>query len=65
MNFPGQTNVTGPIAAGFWALSGATVATPVVDDDPDFGECPKGHYCPEQSTAPNPCPAGTYGWVYF
>ena len=23
--------------------------------------CPKGNYCPEGSTAPRPCPEGTYG----
>ena len=34
-------------------------------DAPFFcsGQCPAGYYCPLNSTAPIPCPAGTYGAV--
>ncbi|RUS80254.1 hypothetical protein EGW08_011983, partial [Elysia chlorotica] len=60
---PGQSNVTGPITGGFWSMRGSTVATPADTNNPDHGICPKGYYCEEGSTAPLPCPQGTYGFA--
>ena len=62
--FSGQTNVTGKIAAGYFSQGGSTTPTPNNDEyGRTLGICPKGSYCPEASTDPIPCPAGTYGYV--
>lgn len=37
---------------GYWCPPGQTVATAL--------PCPPGHYCPQGSAAPEPCPSGTY-----
>ncbi|WAR09797.1 hypothetical protein MAR_034873 [Mya arenaria] len=55
------SNCTACDAGSYCATPGAEVATPAVDDNVDYGLCPKGYYCPEGTTSPNPCPAGTYG----
>ena len=59
----GQVNHTGPIAAGHFARYGSTVAEPFNDDTDILGICTKGHYCPEGSENPLPCPFGTYQYV--
>lgn len=41
---------------GHFCLSGATEPTPVSKMYGDI--CPAGYYCPEQSSAPLPCPVG-------
>ncbi|CAC5381825.1 unnamed protein product [Mytilus coruscus] len=56
------TNVTGPIQAGHFSQYGSGVSTPGDDPGVISGVCPKGHYCPQQSSLPTPCPAGTYGF---
>ena len=62
----GQTNTTGPIDAGYFSQGGSTHPRPD-NDQPGRteGVCPKGSYCPEGSTNPTPCPAGTYGYVLY
>lgn len=43
---------------GHYCSLGATEPGPISQD---FGDlCPLGHFCPEGSSAPVPCPAGTY-----
>lgn len=37
---------------GYWCSPGQTVATAL--------PCPPGHFCPQGSAAPEPCPSGTY-----
>ena len=59
--FSALINVTGPISAGHFSKYGSGVANPGDDPGVISGVCPKGHYCPEQSASPTPCPAGTYG----
>ncbi|XP_053729819.1 SCO-spondin isoform X1 [Synchiropus splendidus] len=48
---------TGKCRAGFFCLEGASRPDPPGEDG-HGGPCPKGHYCPEASPAPQPCPAG-------
>ncbi|KAM4567238.1 uncharacterized protein PAE49_010636 isoform 2-T2 [Odontesthes bonariensis] len=43
---------TGPCGQGHWCPPGQTVATAL--------PCPHGHFCLEGSSAPEPCPMGTY-----
>ncbi|XP_064629316.1 zonadhesin-like [Lineus longissimus] len=59
---PGLVNATGLMHAGYWSRRRSTIPTPGDDDNPDYGICPKGFYCPEGSRAPIPCPHGTYGF---
>lgn len=47
-----------PCGAGYYCRTGAKTAAPMQNSD--AYECPVGHYCPEQSTEPTKCPAGTY-----
>ncbi len=51
---PGITEPTGPCSAGYTCLTGSITPSPL------DGACPVGHYCPSGSTAPIPCPAGSY-----
>lgn len=55
---PGQSDVSGPCAAGHFCLSGAVSPTPV--DGGTGGRCPQGHFCPIGSSSPGPCPEGYY-----
>ena len=57
----GLSNATGLVSAGHWALEGAREATPPETDNDYYGICRQGNYCPEGSTYPIPCSAGTYG----
>ena len=44
--------------AGFWCKEGSDIATPV---DSSIGAlCPNGSYCPEGTSRPINCPAGSY-----
>jgi hypothetical protein len=54
----GQSEPTGPCQAGYYCLSGATLATPTTQSF--GGVCPAGSYCPSGSATPTLCPAGTY-----
>ncbi|OMJ93310.1 hypothetical protein SteCoe_3776 [Stentor coeruleus] len=54
----GQTAVTGPCTAGYYCLLGSITATPVGQT---YGYlCPAGSYCPEGTTSPVSCSAGTF-----
>ena len=44
--------------SGYYCISGASKSTP--QDGLTGDICPTGHYCPEGSSQPEPCPAGTY-----
>ncbi|XP_038155551.1 uncharacterized protein LOC119792815 [Cyprinodon tularosa] len=48
----GLRTPTGPCRQGYWCPPGQSVATAL--------SCPTGHYCLEGSSAPEPCPSGTY-----
>eukprot|EP01022_Parablepharisma_sp_SALTPOND_P014589 TRINITY_DN199_c1_g1_i1.p1 TRINITY_DN199_c1_g1~~TRINITY_DN199_c1_g1_i1.p1 ORF type:complete len:4309 (-),score=431.50 TRINITY_DN199_c1_g1_i1:34-12960(-) len=44
--------------AGYYCTRGVSQDPP--PNDSTGGECPRGHYCPEGSPGPVPCPPGTY-----
>ncbi|XP_028563977.2 uncharacterized protein LOC114585457 [Podarcis muralis] len=54
----GQSRVTGPCLVGYFCTIGATTPTPT--NGLAGNVCPKGHYCPEGSALPQPCPHGFY-----
>ena len=64
------TSPSGPCGAGFYCTSGATSSNPTMLNNqqcpngtvhPIIGDiCPDGHYCPEGTSNPIGCPAGTY-----
>ncbi|XP_040546472.1 zonadhesin-like isoform X6 [Gallus gallus] len=54
----GQDAPIGPCAQGYYCTGGAKTAKP---EDGITGDiCPRGHFCPEGSAAPSPCPSGEY-----
>lgn len=55
-----STSVTGPCDAGYYCTSGISTPTPSSGGIGDGDICPPGHYCPEQSTAAQGCPLGTF-----
>ena len=68
----GLHEVTGPCAAGYYCTVGAQLSTHDTIPDLTGGQCPEGHYCPENTAYPIQCPAGTYmsssantGELYF
>ncbi|XP_062329421.1 multiple epidermal growth factor-like domains protein 6 [Osmerus eperlanus] len=52
------TSPSGPCAAGFLCLGGASQSSP--SDNTTGTVCPPGSYCPVGSSAPTPCPKGTF-----
>ncbi|KAL2085398.1 hypothetical protein ACEWY4_018718 [Coilia grayii] len=57
-NSSGLSLPSGPCKGGHYCVSGSPEPAPVSQE---FGDiCPLGHFCPEQSSAPLPCPAGTF-----
>ncbi|XP_056298043.1 multiple epidermal growth factor-like domains protein 10 [Pseudoliparis swirei] len=56
---PGASAAAGQCDAGYFCLSGARSPTPQ-DGGPTGDGCPEGHYCPRGSSAPLPCPTGSY-----
>ncbi|XP_062816991.1 zonadhesin isoform X2 [Anolis carolinensis] len=49
---------SGPCDAGFYCTGGAIVPNP---KDGALGNlCPRGHFCPQGSSSPFPCPAGSF-----
>jgi len=54
----GTTTPTLPCSEGFYCRSGSMTAGPT--QDINANECPVGHYCPEQTIEPVPCPRGTF-----
>ena len=56
----GQSTFSKTIMAGYYStLTDNTVPNPA-DVSNVSGRCETGHYCPEGSSSPTPCPAGTY-----
>uniref|UniRef100_A0A3Q3IVN5 Uncharacterized protein n=1 Tax=Monopterus albus TaxID=43700 RepID=A0A3Q3IVN5_MONAL len=53
----GLSVVSGPCLP-FYCLEGSQTATPM--SSVSGGVCPAGHYCPEGTSVPLPCPAGYY-----
>lgn len=53
---PGLVAVSGPCSAGFHCTRGASVPSPTDGVTGDL--CPPGHFCPQGSPRPAPCPAG-------
>mmetsp|Transcript_13452 Transcript_13452/g.20357 ORF Transcript_13452/g.20357 Transcript_13452/m.20357 type:complete len:4776 (+) Transcript_13452:55-14382(+) len=54
----GQVNATLNCDAGYYCIANSTVSNPT--DGIVGNVCPTGHYCPEGSGEPIPCPVGTY-----
>ena len=54
----GQTAPSGKCSAGYYCTGGAILGQPVLQTYGD--RCPAGHFCGEGSSAPVPCPLGTY-----
>ncbi|TNN46574.1 hypothetical protein EYF80_043248 [Liparis tanakae] len=50
----GLSSPSGPCAAGFYCPFDYSSTTPYAF------LCPKGHYCPDGSALPRPCPTGEY-----
>ena len=48
----------GPCSAGHYCTLGAWRPDPLDGTTGDL--CPKGHYCPEATAVPNPCPPGSF-----
>ena len=62
--FSALTNSSLPIQMGYFSRIGANELAPNFDGThADYGWCPRGYYCPERTTEPIPCPAGSYGYV--
>lgn len=53
---PGLVAVSGPCHAGFHCTRGASVPNPTDGITGDL--CPPGHFCPQGSPRPTPCPPG-------
>ncbi|KAL8441974.1 hypothetical protein Emag_006751 [Eimeria magna] len=49
-----------PCPAGYLCYGGTATYSPQLPDVDKGEPCPVGHYCPPGSSAPEPCPAGTY-----
>ncbi|KAM4652057.1 LOW QUALITY PROTEIN: uncharacterized protein O3C94_014393 [Discoglossus pictus] len=54
------TEVTGDCSEGYYCTAGAQVSNPEQQLMGSAGPCPPGHYCPQSSTVPIPCPPGTF-----
>lgn len=58
---PLPLSCSGLCSPGYFCDRGATDATPRgTPVSPLSGPCPLGHYCPEGTPFPIPCPAGTF-----
>mmetsp|Transcript_6632 Transcript_6632/g.24821 ORF Transcript_6632/g.24821 Transcript_6632/m.24821 type:complete len:4721 (-) Transcript_6632:61-14223(-) len=58
---PGLSQPTGPCDAGYYCIRGAVNATAHLGVlGGSGGICPRGTYCPAQSTLPTFCPKGTF-----
>lgn len=55
----GLTEPTADCDEGFYCLLGATVPNNPTEDSTG-GPCPVGHYCPQGTSLPLGCPAGSY-----
>ncbi|TMS07321.1 hypothetical protein E3U43_011414 [Larimichthys crocea] len=54
----GLAEPAGPCQAGYWCREGASSPSPV--DGLSGSLCPPGQYCPSGTTAPVPCPEGSW-----
>lgn len=59
--FKGRTSPSGPCAAGFVCIKGATEPSPL--DGLTGFPCPPGFFCSEGVTAPKPCPKGKFRFI--
>ena len=59
----GAINVSGSCSDGYYCTIAVTIATPTQGNDGNGSYCPIGHYCPEMSSMPLPCEAGSYAPV--
>ena len=62
----GLTKPRGLCAAGFFCRFGSNSSTPHTTisgglDLPNADVCPRGYYCPQGTSFPQPCPQGRYG----
>jgi hypothetical protein len=55
----GKAEPDGPCAAGYFCKKGAALDEP--NDTDDYGICPEGYYCTEDTADPVPCPVGKFG----
>ena len=51
---------SGPCMRGFYCVLGSHISTPFGYNDTIGNLCPVGHFCPVNSSYPEPCPPGTY-----
>lgn len=56
----GKNAVTGLCDAGYYCKTKAEKLTETTDRPGFAGPCPIGHYCPQGSVEPVPCPPGTF-----
>lgn len=56
--FKGRTFPSGPCAAGFVCVGGASEPSPL--DSLSGFLCPPGFFCPVGTSVPKPCPKGTF-----
>lgn len=55
-SLPGLATVSGPCSPGFHCTWAASVPSPTDGITGDL--CPPGHFCPQSSARPTPCPPG-------
>lgn len=54
------TGVTGICAEGFFCATGSPYKKPPKTAENDYGICPPGKFCPQETATPNSCPQGYY-----
>ncbi|KAG9482440.1 hypothetical protein GDO78_011238 [Eleutherodactylus coqui] len=59
---PGLLLPTGPCTEGFYCIS-SSISSQLFSVSPMGGPCPTGHFCPVGSSAPQPCPPGTFNSI--
>ncbi|XP_036928145.1 uncharacterized protein LOC119004899 isoform X4 [Acanthopagrus latus] len=57
-NSSALTEPSGPCSPGYFCSLGSSEASPV--SQPYGDVCPMGHFCPQGSGSPKPCPAGSF-----
>lgn len=62
-SFLGGKTPSGPCAAGYVCIGGASEPSPL--DGPTGFLCPSGFFCPVGTSAPKPCPKGTFRSYFF
>ncbi|XP_075695379.1 uncharacterized protein LOC142661742 isoform X3 [Rhinoderma darwinii] len=59
---PGLVLPAGPCSEGFYCIS-SSISPRLSSVSPMGGPCPKGHFCSVGSSAPQPCPPGTFNAI--